>query len=71
MTDLRLQDLSDRAQKALQLALNNRPVTLDGVRALNQRDIWIMPGFGRKTSNEIRDWAARHGIAMPEYPELT
>lgn len=64
--DLRLQDLSGRAQNALRLALAGRPLTLDGVRTLSQRDIWIMPGYGRETSNEIRDWAKLHGIEMPE-----
>jgi hypothetical protein len=64
--DLRLQDLSDRAQRGLLLALGDRPLTLDSVRQLRQRDIWILEGFGRMTSNEIKTWAARHGVEMPE-----
>lgn len=64
--DLRLQDLSERAQNALQLALAGRQLTLDSLRTLSQRDIWIMPGYGRTTSNEIAAWAKRHDIEMPE-----
>ena len=64
--DLRLQDLSDRAQRGLLLALGDRPLTLDSVRQLRQRDIWNLEGFGRMTSNEIKTWAARHGVEMPE-----
>lgn len=66
MADLRLQDLSRKSQEALQAALAGKPVTLDNIRGLSQRDIWIMPGYGRGASNEIKAWAARHGIEMPE-----
>jgi hypothetical protein len=64
--DMRIQDLSPKAQEALAKALDWRPITLDLLRTITQRDIWIMPGYGRKTSDEIKAWAARHGVEIPE-----
>lgn len=66
MTDLRLQDLSRKSREALEAALDGKPITLENIRGLSQRDIWIMPGYGRGASNEIKTWAARHGVNMPE-----
>ena len=51
-------------------ALGGKPVTLETLSTLSQRDIWIMSGYGRKTSNEIRDWAARHDVDMPDQRPL-
>jgi hypothetical protein len=50
----------------LEKALDGKPVTIENLSALDQRDIWIIPGFGRKTADEIAAWAARHGVTMPE-----
>jgi hypothetical protein len=66
MSEVRLQDLSRRAQQALEIVLDGRPATLENISQLCQRDIWILPGFGRVTSNEIKAWAKTHGITMPD-----
>jgi hypothetical protein len=64
--ELDTSNLSHRAKKALTILFKGEPVTAEHLGKIDQRNIWIMPGFGRKTSNEIKAWAASYGIAMPE-----
>ena len=66
MNDLRLQDLSRRAQEGLRAALVGQVATKDTVASLSFRGIRLMEGYGRKTAEEIQSWARRHGIEIKE-----
>jgi hypothetical protein len=61
MTEIPLQGLGHRAR-----LLQGKQVTIENLRLLCQRDIWILPGFGRNTSNEIKAWPARLGVDLPD-----
>lgn len=65
--DIDLKQLSSRAINALELATAGKPLNLDTLKGLRQRDIWVMRGYSRVTTNEIRFWLLdRYNIDMPE-----